>query len=80
MMRTLCLGTCRELSLAANSSGRMLASGSKHNAARVWAPHNTGLGWGCVATCEGYAESIGTVVFERDEVPRFLFLDGECRA
>ena len=68
------------LSLAANPSGRMLASGSKDNSARVWAPqNNTELGWGCVATCEGHAESIGTVMFERDDVPRFLFTGSQDR-
>jgi U3 small nucleolar RNA-associated protein 13 len=67
------------LTLAANSSGRMLASGSKDNSARVWAPQNTEPGWGCVAMCEGHAESIGTVMFERDDVPRFLFTGSQDR-
>jgi U3 small nucleolar RNA-associated protein 13 len=67
------------LSLAANSSGSMLASGSKDNSARVWASQNTELGWGCVATCEGHAESVGTVVFERDDVPRYLFTGSQDR-
>jgi U3 small nucleolar RNA-associated protein 13 len=57
----------------------MLASGSKDNSARVWAPQNTELGWGCVAMCEGHAESIGTVMFERDDVPRFLFTGSQDR-
>ncbi|KAI9512888.1 WD40 repeat-like protein [Russula earlei] len=67
------------LSLAANSSGRMLASGAKDNSARLWAPQNIDLGWGCVATCEGHAESVGAVVFEREDVPRFLFTGSQDR-
>ena len=57
----------------------MLASGSKDNSARVWASQNTELGWGCVAMCEGHAESIGAVVFERDIMPRFLFTGSQDR-
>jgi len=57
----------------------MLASGSKDNSARVWAPQDTELGWVCVATCEGHSESVGTVVFEREDVPRFLFTGSQDR-
>ena len=67
------------LSLAANSSGRMLASGAKDNSALLWAPQDTEPGWGCVATCEGHAESIGAVVFERDDVSRYLFTGSQDR-
>lgn len=67
------------LSLAVNSSGRMLASGAKDNSARLWAPQNSELTWACVATCEGHAESVGAVVFERDDVPRFLFTGSQDR-
>jgi len=67
------------LSLAANSSERMLASGAKDNSARLWAPQNTELGWGCVATCDGHAESVGAVVFGREDVPRFLFTGSQDR-
>jgi U3 small nucleolar RNA-associated protein 13 len=67
------------LSLAANSSGRMLASGAKDNSARLWAPRNSELAWACVATCEGHAESVGAVVFDREEVPRFLFTGSQDR-
>jgi U3 small nucleolar RNA-associated protein 13 len=67
------------LSLAANSQGRMLASGAKDNSARLWVPRNSELTWACVATCEGHAESVGAVVFERDDVPRFLFTGSQDR-
>lgn len=67
------------LSLAANSSGRMLASGAKDNSARLWAPQNSELAWTCVATCEGHAESVGAVVFEREDIPRFLFTGSQDR-
>ncbi|KAH9982630.1 quinon protein alcohol dehydrogenase-like superfamily [Lactifluus volemus] len=67
------------LSLAANSSGRMLASGSKDNSARLWVPQDIESGWGCVATCEGHAESVGAVVFEREDVPRYLFTGSQDR-
>lgn len=67
------------LSLAVNSSGRMLASGAKDNSVRLWAPQNTELRWGCVATCEGHAESVGAVVFEREDVSRFLFTGSQDR-
>ncbi|KAI0307953.1 WD40 repeat-like protein [Multifurca ochricompacta] len=67
------------LSLAASLSGGLLASGAKDNSARLWAPQNTGTGWGCVATCEGHAESVGAVVFECEYVPRFLFTGSQDR-
>lgn len=67
------------LSLAANSSRRMLASGAKDNSARLWVPQDSELAWACVATCEGHAESVGAVVFEREDVPRFLFTGSQDR-
>ena len=67
------------LSLAANSSRRMLASGAKDNSARLWIPQDSELAWACVATCEGHAESVGAVVFEREDVPRFLFTGSQDR-
>ena len=67
------------LSLATSSSGQMLASGAKDNSARLWAQQNNESGWGCVAICEGHAESVGAVVFERDDVPRFLFTGSQDR-
>ncbi|KAH9044758.1 U3 small nucleolar RNA-associated protein [Lactarius pseudohatsudake] len=68
------------LSLATSSSGRILASGAKDNSARLWAPQNNNeAGWACVAICEGHAESVGAVVFEREDVPRFLFTGSQDR-
>jgi U3 small nucleolar RNA-associated protein 13 len=67
------------LSLAANSSGRMLASGAKDNSARIWVPRDSETAWTCMATCEGHAESVGAVVFEREDVPRFLFTGSQDR-
>ncbi|KAI0274797.1 WD40 repeat-like protein [Gloeopeniophorella convolvens] len=67
------------LSLAASSSGKLLASGAKDNSARIWGPQETESGWGCVAICEGHAESIGAVVFEREDTPRYLFTGSQDR-
>ncbi|KAH9004299.1 U3 small nucleolar RNA-associated protein [Lactarius hatsudake] len=68
------------LSLATSSSGRILASGAKDNSARLWARQNNNeAGWACVAICEGHAESVGAVVFEREDVPRFLFTGSQDR-
>ncbi|KAI9445056.1 U3 small nucleolar RNA-associated protein [Lactarius indigo] len=67
------------LSLATSSSGRILASGAKDNSARLWAQQNNEAGWSCVAICEGHAESVGAVVFEREDVPRFLFTGSQDR-
>jgi len=45
--------------------GRILASGSKDRSARIWAPSkpnpehvDANQEWGCVAICEGHAESV----------------------
>lgn len=50
----------------------MLASGSKDRSARLWAPLTQSRsrvgeewGWGCVAVCEGHAESVGAVAMSR---------------
>ncbi len=57
----------------------MLASGAKDNSARLWAQQNNESGWACVAICEGHAESVGAVVFERQDTPRFLFTGSQDR-
>ena len=67
------------LSLATSSSGRMLASGAKDNSARLWAQQDDESDWVCAAICEGHAESVGAVVFEREDAPRFLFTGSQDR-
>ncbi|KAJ7103263.1 U3 small nucleolar RNA-associated protein [Mycena belliarum] len=50
-------------------NGTILASGSKDRAARLWAPlkseSNGSWGYGCVAVCDGHAESIGALALSR---------------
>ncbi|KAJ8523283.1 hypothetical protein ONZ45_g255 [Pleurotus djamor] len=50
-------------------NGRLLASGSKDRTARLWAPYETSQdslwGYGCIAICEGHAESIGAISVSR---------------
>jgi U3 small nucleolar RNA-associated protein 13 len=56
----------------------LLASGSKDKSARVWAPvaeENDG-GWGCVAVCEGHAESIGAIALSRSDGGRKFMCTG----
>ncbi|KAF7975204.1 hypothetical protein HWV62_10276 [Athelia sp. TMB] len=55
------------LCLAPGAGGRLLASGSKDRAARLWAPSSAEEGgeWGCVAVCEGHAESVGAIALPR---------------
>lgn len=57
------------LTLDHSAGGRLLASGSKDRSARLWAPlvskGDTDWGYGCVATCEGHAESIGAIALSR---------------
>ena len=65
------------LSLATSSSGRMLASGAKDNSARLWGQQDDE--WVCAGICEGHAESVGAVVFEREDTPRFLFTGSQDR-
>ncbi|KAI0348291.1 U3 small nucleolar RNA-associated protein [Trametopsis cervina] len=64
------------LCLDHGAQGRVLASGSKDRSARLWAPissQNTSSTdsppavpeWGCVAVCEGHAESVGAIALSR---------------
>ncbi|KAJ7751213.1 U3 small nucleolar RNA-associated protein [Mycena maculata] len=51
-------------------NGTILASGSKDKSARVWAPLQSSdadapWGYGCVAVCEGHAESVGAIALSR---------------
>lgn len=57
----------------------LLASGSKDNTARVWAPSTEGK-WQCMAICEGHAESIGAVALSRkSSSPKFLVTASQDR-
>ncbi|KAL6307705.1 U3 small nucleolar RNA-associated protein [Sparassis latifolia] len=87
------------LCLDHGASGRALASGSKDHSARIWAPshHNDPDGeptsspasdWGCVALCEGHAESVGAIAMSRkaceagsegDAGLRFMFTGSQDR-
>ncbi|KIK99464.1 hypothetical protein PAXRUDRAFT_822701 [Paxillus rubicundulus Ve08.2h10] len=76
------------LSLDQGMGGRLFASGSKDKSARIWAPSEQLAGtsgqWGCVALCEGHAESVGSVAMSRvysdtDSHPRFMFTGSRDR-
>ncbi|KAH7886023.1 U3 small nucleolar RNA-associated protein [Phlebopus sp. FC_14] len=79
------------LSLDRGVGGRLLASGSKDKSARIWAfseqdwHTSTSRRWGCVALCEGHAESVGSLAMSRvhsasDEPhPRFMFTGSRDR-
>jgi U3 small nucleolar RNA-associated protein 13 len=59
------------LSLDRSASKSLIASGSKDKTARLWAPlagagaDTNNWGWGCVAVCEGHAESVGALAMSR---------------
>lgn len=56
----------------------LLATGSKDNTARVWAPSEDG--WKCIAVCEGHAESIGAVALSRkSNTAKFLVTASQDR-
>ena len=58
----------------------LLASGSKDNTARVWAPSDESGKWECIAICEGHAESIGAVALSRKSTtPKFLVTASQDR-
>lgn len=81
------------LCLDRGAQGRVLASGSKDRAARIWAPASAAGAdsasvpeWGCVALCEGHAESVGAVALSRRahaDTPegglRFMFTGSQDR-
>ncbi|KAJ7170145.1 WD40 repeat-like protein [Mycena filopes] len=70
-------------------NGTVLASGSKDKSARIWAPlnsDNAAWGYGCVAVCEGHAESVGAIALSRQagaeggyEHPGFMFTGSQDR-
>ncbi|KAJ7631251.1 U3 small nucleolar RNA-associated protein [Roridomyces roridus] len=59
-------------------NGTVLASGSKDKSARVWAPWQSSDAWGygCVAVCDGHAESIGRGAMRG---PGFMFTGSQDR-
>ena len=70
------------LTLGHSQDRRIFASGSKDKSARVWAPLANGSGtWGCIAVCEGHAESVGALAMSHNwgEKSRFLFTGSQDR-
>lgn len=69
------------LCLDRGPGGQLLASGSKDRSARVWAPslQEGDLSWGCVALCEGHAESVGAVAMSRMPGSGFMFTGSQDR-
>ena len=70
------------LTLAHSQDRRIFASGSKDKSARIWAPFADGSGaWGCIAVCEGHAESVGALAMSHNwgEKGRFLFTGSQDR-
>lgn len=67
------------LCLDRSSDGQLLVSGSKDSSARLWAPSSNSE-WGCVAVCEGHAESVGAVALSRqEEGAKFMFTGSQDR-
>lgn len=73
-------------------NGTVLASGSKDKSARIWAPlqssdADAAWGYGCVAVCEGHAESVGAIALSRQagtpdaatSHPGFMFTGSQDR-
>lgn len=75
------------LSLDRGAGGKFFASGSKDRSARLWAPasgdDDKPTEWGCVAVCEGHAESIGAVAMSRTSgeggIMQFMFTGSQDR-
>ena len=70
------------LTLGHSQDQRIFASGSKDKSARIWAPLADGSGaWGCIAVCEGHAESVGALAMSHNwgEKNRFLFTGSQDR-
>ncbi|KAF8508759.1 WD40-repeat-containing domain protein [Gautieria morchelliformis] len=78
------------LSLDSGGGGKVLTSGSKDHTARVWARGDQSVcseteRWGCIAVCEGHAESVGATAMARmggvDDKGglRFLFTGSQDR-
>ncbi|KAJ7040343.1 U3 small nucleolar RNA-associated protein [Mycena alexandri] len=77
------------LCVDAGVNGTVLASGSKDKSARIWAPSNSSdanavWGYGCVAVCEGHAESVGAISLSRQAGaegghPGFMFTGSQDR-
>ncbi|CAA7264845.1 unnamed protein product [Cyclocybe aegerita] len=74
------------LALDQSANGTLLVSGSKDKIARVWAPmvenpeEPQSWGYGCVAVCEGHAESIGAIAMAREgDMPKFMFTGSQDR-
>ena len=70
------------LTLGHSQDQRIFASGSKDKSARIWAPLADGSGaWGCIAVCEGHAESVGALAMSHNwgEKSRFLFTGSQDR-
>ncbi|KAF8588517.1 U3 small nucleolar RNA-associated protein [Ramaria rubella] len=79
------------LSLDKGGGGLVFGSGSKDRTARIWA-YGTMQGesnhterWGCVAVCQGHAESVGAVAMSKTGGPddkgglRFMFTGSQDR-
>lgn len=72
------------LALDHSATGAVLVSGSKDRTARIWAPELSSVegswGYGCVAVCEGHAESVGALAMARSgDRPKFLFTGSQDR-
>jgi U3 small nucleolar RNA-associated protein 13 len=70
------------LALSYSQDQRIFASGSKDKSTRIWAPLADGSGvWGCIAVCEGHAESVGALAMSHNwgEKGRFLFTGSQDR-
>ena len=70
------------LTLGHSQDRRIFASGSKDKSARIWAPLADGSGaWGCIAVCDGHAESVGALAMSHNsgDKSRFLFTGSQDR-